>query len=91
VTAGLASQLGLKVKTGALVVAVTPGGPTSSTSIKQGDVIVSFDGKPIVTSEDLSKALLARKPGDTVAVTVVKPDGARSTVSVTLGTRPLPR
>ncbi|HCO03382.1 MAG TPA: protease DO family protein [Actinobacteria bacterium] len=90
VDSGLANQLGLKVKSGALIVALAPGGPASKTSIKPNDVIVSFDGKAITTSEELGTAILARKPGDVVPVIVVHPDGTRSTVSVTLGTRPLP-
>lgn len=52
-----------------------------------GDVIVAFDGKQISSSADLQSAVDARKPGDTVSLTVLR-DGERRTVEVTLGTRP---
>jgi S1-C subfamily serine protease len=44
---------------------------------------VAIDGKPIHNSEDLAKAIEGHKPGDTIAVTVVR-DGKRQDVSVTL-------
>ena len=75
---------------GALVLAVAPGGPASKTSITQGDVIVSFGGKPVNTSDQLGSAISNHKPGDVVKVGIVDVSGNRSTVTATLGVRPLP-
>lgn len=52
-----------------------------------GDVIVALDGKEISSSAELQGAVDAKRPGDTISVTVVR-DGERRTVEVTLGTRP---
>ena len=52
-----------------------------------GDVIVEFDGKEITSAAELQAAVDARKPGDTVPVTVLR-NGKRRVVEVTLGTRP---
>jgi S1-C subfamily serine protease len=52
-----------------------------------GDVIVELDGKEITTATELQAAVDARKPGDTVSVTVLR-GGERRTLEVTLGTRP---
>jgi S1-C subfamily serine protease len=52
-----------------------------------GDIIVEFDGREITSAPDLQAAVDARKPGDTVELTVLR-DGSRRTLEVTLGTRP---
>lgn len=55
-----------------------------------GDVILALDDELIRTLEDLSSYLaLETRPGDAVAVTVLR-DGAERTVEVTLGERPEP-
>jgi|tagenome__1003787_1003787.scaffolds.fasta_scaffold20925455_2 S1-C subfamily serine protease len=71
---------------GALVQDVT-GAPAQRGGLRQGDLILSFDGRTIATASDLGQAVLTRKPGDTVKV-VVQRNGNRETVEVTLGTRP---
>jgi S1-C subfamily serine protease len=90
VDAGLAAQLGLLVDHGALVLAVAPGGPAAKTSMTQGDVIVSFDGKAVNTSDQLGTLISKHRPGDVVTVGVVDVSGNRSTATATLGVRPLP-
>lgn len=52
-----------------------------------GDVIVGLDGQTISTSAELQSAIDAKRPGETVTLTVVR-DGERRSISVTLGTRP---
>src|SRR5205823_2356413 len=63
------------------------GGPAAKGGIAVGDLIVSFDGKPVATADALSGLVQAHQPGDTVQV-VVERNGASRTVSVTLGTKP---
>ena len=55
--------------------------------LRGGDVIVSIDGTTIATVEDLFALLRKRKPGERVAVTVVR-DGDRRQLDVTLDERP---
>jgi serine protease Do len=89
-TAGVAAQFGLPVTSGALVVALSPGGPAQKAGISQGDVIVSFDGKAVRSSEQLGSLIEAQRPGDRANVVVRTSNGGQRTFSVTLGTRPGP-
>jgi S1-C subfamily serine protease len=52
-----------------------------------GDVIVTVDGKAVTTSEQVGEAVASHRPGDRVQLVVVR-DGARRTVTVTLGDVP---
>jgi S1-C subfamily serine protease len=52
-----------------------------------GDVVVEFDGERVVSAVALQSAVDARRPGDTVSITVLR-KGARRTFEVTLGVRP---
>jgi S1-C subfamily serine protease len=70
-------------------VALAPGGPAQKAGIKTADVIVMFDGKDITTDDELRSAILARKPGDQVTVVVVRANGSRTTLTATLGVRPV--
>jgi S1-C subfamily serine protease len=103
---GSLSALNLPVKSGALVQSVqkgTPaekagihGGVTGSTEGGQvavgGDIIVSIAGKKVKSSEDVAEDIHNKKPGETVSVGLMRPNGKggyeSKTVSVTLGTRP---
>jgi S1-C subfamily serine protease len=89
VDSGFAAQFGLSVDHGAYVVALAPGGPAEKAGIKVGDVIVGFEGKDITTDDQLRAAILARDPGDKVTVDVVRANGSRDSLTVTLGVRPL--
>ncbi len=86
----LALQYGLPVGSGALVVAVVPGGPADAAGLRQGDVIVGFADRAVAGSEALGEMIRARRPGDRVGVEVVHPDGSRATLTVTLGVNPAP-
>ena len=72
---------------GAMVVSVVSGGPAQRGGIGVGDLIVTFDGKPVSGADGLSGLVQGRRPGDTVQV-VVERNGSSRTVSVTLGTKP---
>jgi len=73
--------------TGALVTGVSSGTPAARGGLRNGDVIVGIAGRTITSAEDLSRAVDAHKPGETIAVTV-KRNGTTHTLHVTLGTRP---
>jgi putative serine protease PepD len=72
---------------GAMVVQLVSGGPAQKAGISVGDLIVSFDGKPVSGADALSGLVQLKQPGDTVQV-VVERNGSSRTVSVTLGTKP---
>jgi len=77
---GAAADAGLKGATGSRTVE----GETYPTG---GDVITSFAGEKIETSDDLQHAVESKQPGDEVEVTYVR-DGDRHSVQVTLANRP---
>ena len=52
-----------------------------------GDVIVAVDGDAVTTSAELQSAIDAKKPGDTISLTILR-DGTARTVDVTLASRP---
>jgi putative serine protease PepD len=90
------------VANGAAVTEVRPGTPAADAGLRAatgtstvdgqevptgGDVIVAFDGDGVSSSAALQSAVDAKQPGDEVSITVLR-GGKRTTVEVTLGTRP---
>jgi S1-C subfamily serine protease len=86
-TPQLAQELGIRQTSGILVYGVTPGGPASRAHIAPGDILVAIAGKPLRTVEDLFSALRQKRPGETVALELVR-DGKRESVDVRLSDRP---
>jgi S1-C subfamily serine protease len=87
VTPELAQQFDLGADQGVAPQSVERGGPAERAGIRSGDVIVTVDGKPIQSVEDLFAELRRLQPGDRAAVQIVR-GNARRTVTVTLGERP---
>jgi S1-C subfamily serine protease len=95
-------DLNLPVDQGALVQSVAPGGPADRAGIHAGnlsatldnhpiqlggDIIIKVATKDIRTSNELQAAVVGRKSGDRVKVTLVRA-GKVKTVEVTLAERP---
>lgn len=53
---------------GAVVLQVQPGSPADIAGLQEGDVITSLDGKSITSADQLSAAIQAAKPGQTVHI-----------------------
>jgi Do/DeqQ family serine protease len=70
VTAEIARSLGLTVPQGALVADIWPNGPAAKAGLRQGDVIVSVDGRPAVDAAAVSYAIGSRRPGDALRLGV---------------------
>ena len=72
VTPDIAESLGLSEAKGALVADVVKDGPAEAAGIKQGDVIIEYDGKPVGDSAELP-LLVARTPvGKSVKVKLLR-------------------
>lgn len=76
-----AKELG--VVDGVLVAEIVDGGSAAGSDLKVNDVIVGIDGKKVRTFADLQEALAKHRPGDKVAVKVVR-DKKEKSVDVTL-------
>ncbi len=70
VTGEVAETLGLDTPRGALVASVNENGPAQNGGIQPGDVILSFDGKPVSDMRHLPRVVAGTKAGKTVPVTV---------------------
>jgi putative serine protease PepD len=73
---------------GVLIVGVVRGGPAAKAGLAPGDVIVSIDGQPVMSVENVAALIAAHKPGDRAQVKVRHQDGSEATVQVTLGELP---
>jgi len=80
----LAESFGLDTPRGALVSNVERGGPADEAGLKEGDVILAFDGQPVDSAGQLPAAVAAAKPGRKVELQVWR-EGASRKIHVTLG------
>ena len=90
-TATTASQLGLSEKSGVLIVAVVPNGPSAKAGLQadgqpsaNDDVITAIDGHAITTIDQLTQYLDTKKVGDRVTLAVTR-NGRHISVGITLG------
>ena len=86
-TPEMAQQFGLKSDKGALINQVTPGGPAEKAGLKMGDVVTAIDGRPVNNADDLTMAVIAKAPGSTVNLDIVR-NSKPTQISITLGQRP---
>src|SRR5271157_4985324 len=72
------------VKDGVFVVQVTPGGPSEKAGMKEGDVIVAINAKPVHDGNQLIDTVTATPVGNTVNLAVLR-DGKRDNYKVVVG------
>jgi serine protease Do len=84
VTKELAESFGLSKPQGAAINAVEKGGPAEKAGVEAGDVILKFDGKPVVNSSDLPRIVGATKPGAKITMQVWR-KGASRDLTVVVG------
>ena len=83
-TDDIAESLGLPENTGAMVDAVTKGGPAAKGGIEDGDVILKFDGKDISSVRGLPRVVAQAPIGKEVDVEILR-KGQKKTVRVAVG------
>jgi len=84
VTPPLAERLKLSGVAGALISGVQPGGPADRGGLKEGDVVVGFDGVIIPDERALYDMISTTIPGKKLSLDVVR-DGLHKNLMVTLG------
>ncbi len=85
---GILMGTAIKDKKGVPVRTVTPKGPSEKAGMKNGDVILSIEGKAVNTTDELKKAVGKHDAGETITVVVQRKD-EQKTLKITLGYREL--
>ncbi|WP_428239810.1 DegQ family serine endoprotease [Gynuella sp.] len=83
----LAESYGLKKPEGALVTQVMEDSPAAAGGIRNGDIILEFDGKHIDTSAALPPIVGRVQPGEKVKVKVLR-EGREKTLTLTIAELP---
>lgn len=83
-TSDLANSFGITENKGILVAQVEPGTPADKAGVKQGDVIVSFDGQAVLNVGDFRNNVAAHAPGSSHRLTVIR-DKKPVTLQIAVG------
>jgi len=82
--AGLAKSFKYDSTQGALVGDVENGSPAEKAGVKSGDIVTTFEGKPVAGPAELRNAVAAVDPGTQAELTVFR-DGAPHKLTVKIG------
>jgi serine protease Do len=80
-TADLAKSFDLKNEKGILIAQVTKNSPADKAGLKAGDVIVSFQGRPVSETGDFRNQVAMEQPGSKVEFDIVR-DGKQRSITV---------
>lgn len=78
-----AKTVGLQKVSGVMVMKIVKGGAAAAAGLEEGDVILSVDGTPVKTSNELQNQIVLHRAGDRVTLTVWR-DKKEITKTVTL-------
>src|SRR5215212_5129 len=84
VTEEIAQSLGLKEVRGVIVGSVQRGSAAEKAGLKQGDVIVAFNGNAVNEANELRNLVAATQPGTDVTLKLLR-DGREQDVQITVG------
>lgn len=80
----IARAYGAETDDGVLITRIDPDGPAAKADFEIGDLVLTFDGKPVEGIRGLSQVVAETDIGKDVEVELIR-DGRRKTVSLTLG------
>ncbi|MFP7754118.1 DegQ family serine endoprotease [Thermodesulfobacteriota bacterium B35] len=83
----LAKSFGLDRAQGALVSEVSDNSPAAKAGLRQGDVLVAYNGTPLTNVADLRNKVAMTAPGTRVTMELIR-DGHKKKVEVTIGEQP---
>jgi serine protease Do len=84
VTSDLANDFGLKEIRGVIVNSVTPNSPAERAGIKQGDVIVGFNGVNVSDGNELRNRVAQTAPNTPATIEILR-NGSKQSLRITLG------
>lgn len=83
----IAESLGIDQEQGAIITRVEPNSPADEAGVREGDIIIEWDGKPVEDSNRLSLLVKRTEIGKPVKVIVIR-EGERVALDVTTGELP---
>jgi serine protease Do len=84
VSEDIAQSLGMKETRGVIIGSVQRGSAAEKAGLKQGDVIVAFNGSAVNDANELRNLVAATQPGTDATVTVLR-EGREQQIKITLG------
>jgi serine protease Do len=87
VTADIASSLGMKTASGALVAEAQADTPAAKAGVQSGDVITAVNGNAIKDSRTLAREISGMAPGSSAKLDILR-NGESKTINVTLAAMP---
>lgn len=88
ITPELSEALGLTVNQGAVIARVQPDSPAEKAGLKDGDVVVAFNGTPVDGASDLRNRVGQLRIGAKVTLDILR-DGKKRVIDVVVGKRDL--
>jgi serine protease Do len=79
----IAETMGLDKPHGALIAGMTDGGPAAKAGVQNGDVVLTFDGRPVADNRALPRLVADAPVGKTVNIEVLR-KGQRKTMPITV-------
>ncbi|WP_293704653.1 DegQ family serine endoprotease [uncultured Parasutterella sp.] len=86
-TPELAKSFNLKEAKGALIAQIEKNGPADKAGLRDGDIVIEYNGKPIADIRELSQAVASTKPGAKVKVKAMR-EGKPVNLVIVVGEMP---
>ncbi len=83
----LAESFGIEEAKGVIISDIVPEGPADKSDLERGDVVLSFEGRPVENAHGLSRMVAATTP-ETKAELQILRNGTSKKVHVNIGTMP---
>ena len=87
-TADLAHAFGLDQATGVIIAGMMRDGPAAKAGLRVGDIVQTFNGKPVEDTPRLLARIAATTPGDTIELGIYR-NGKQQTIKVQAAMRPV--